>query len=299
MSKEVNATLQIPGKAPAEIWPLLTEGAHLVHWFAEHAAVELPGEYRFWGKYTPDTPGPDSRHVAQVAASAPDVAGTGGRLSFAWHLRGQDTQLALMLAPADGGTELRLQHSGLGERINQNGAVHDFWYTVLSNLRLYALTGRPQQLVEYGPRPGTGMTVEVEVAAAPEAIFPYLIEPEFMARVWQDENVRVEPVVGGVYDYGWQTGGPRRILALDPPRLLSFSWLYPPETAESVVTWRLAALDSGHTRLSLTHEGFTAGDDHEEYRAGWFSFLALIKGMVELEGRWSRIVLKGSQHGEA
>lgn len=299
MSKEVRATLVIPGKAPDEIWPLLAQGAQLEQWFCEAAAVDLAqARFDFWGRYTPDTPGPGAGHVSSVAAAPPDGNGNGGRLSFAWQLRGQPTRVELSLHAAGDGTELKLHHSALGERLNQKGALHDFWYSALENLRLYALTGRPQQFVEYGALAGTSMTVEVEIAAPPERVFQLLIEPAQMARLWDDERIAVEPRVGGVYDYGWKEGGPRRILALDPPRLLSFSWLYPPETEESTVTWRLAAIDGG-TRLSLTHEGFIAGADHEEYRAGWFSFLAIIKGISELESRWTRVRMQGSAHGEA
>jgi len=299
MSKEVFATLTIPGMTPGEVWPLLTEAGHLTKWLAEQAEADLAaGVYRFWGKYTPDVPNASAGHMQLTGFSTP--AGNGAaRLSINWQLRGQATTVEFTLAPSAEGTELKVHHAALGERMNQKGALHDFWYSVLSNLRLYALTGRAQQLVEYGALPGTSMTVEVAIASSPEAIFRYLIEPEFIAKVWQDENVQVEPVVGGVYDYGWSTGGPRRILAVDPPRLLSFSWLYPPETEESTVTWQLSDLGNGMTRLSLTHAGFIAGTDHEEYRAGWFSFLALIKGLVELGARWSCIIVKGSAHGEA
>jgi uncharacterized protein YndB with AHSA1/START domain len=300
MPKEVFATLLLPGITPDQLWPLLTEAGNLAQWFCEAAEVDLPGGvYRFWGRYTPDTPQATAHQTRLDGWTEPATDGSGGWLSFGWHLRGQDTHIELTLAPADGGTEIKVHHGALGERMNSKGALHDFWYSVLANLELYALTGRRQQLVEYGARPGTSLQVEVEIAAPAAAIFPYLIEPGFMARIWQDEKVQVEPRVGGVYDYGWETGGPRRILALDPPRLLSFSWLYPPETVESTVTWRLTDLTEDVTRLSLTHEGFPAGDDHEEYRAGWFSFLALIKGMVELGGRWSQIVLTGSAHGAA
>jgi uncharacterized protein YndB with AHSA1/START domain len=299
MSKEVLAVLEIPGKPPAEVWPLLAEARHLERWLAEHAETNLAaGVYRFWGRCTPDTPAADAAAQQLTACSGPDNAGQAS-LSFAWQLRGQATSVELALVPGDAGSQVIVRHSALGDRINKKGAVHDFWYSALENLRLYAVTGRAQQLVEYGPRPGTSMSVEVEIAAPPEAIFPLLIEPAQMARLWDDEQIRVEPVVGGAYDYGWKDGGPRRILALDPPRLLSFSWLYPPETEESTVTWQLEDCGGGLTRLRLTHEGFAAGDDHEEYRAGWFSFLAIIKGIVELGARWTRVRMRGSQHGEA
>ena len=54
----------------------------------------------------------------------------------------------------------------------------------------------------------------------------------------------------------------------------------------------------GITRLTLEHGGFAADYDDEEYRAGWFSFLAAIKALVELGADWSRVSVKGVEHGE-
>jgi len=300
MAKELFATLLIPGVTPGEVWPMLTDAQRLTHWFCASAEVDLQGGiYHFWGRFTPDTPEPDATVITLEMWAAPDSAGHGGQLNYTWLLREQETVVAITLEPQGEGTVVKVHHSALGERLNSKGAVHDFWYSVLANLRLYALTGRQQQLVEYGAMTGSRLEVEVEIAAPAERIFRYLIEPQSMGEIWGEDTIKVEPQVGGVYDYGWAAGGPRRILALDPPHLLSFTWLYPPETEESTVTWQLTELGAGITRLSLTHEGFAPGTDHEEYRAGWFSFLAIIKGLNELGERWTKIDITGSPHGEA
>lgn len=299
MSKEIFAELMIPGKAPAEVWPLLSESNQLTAWFCEYAEIDLPGgSFNFWGRHTPDTPAADSGHVRLADWAAPDATGSSARLAFAWRLRGQDTHVVIELAPMAGGTQVKLHHSALAERLERKGSLHDFWIAAIENLRLCALSGRRQQFVEYGALPGTSMAAAVDIAAPAEEIFRCLIEPEWMAKLWNDMQITVEPVVGGVYSYGWSDGGPKQILALDPPQLLSFSWRYPPETEDSVVTWRLFDLGGGMTRLSLTHEGFLPGVDHEEYRAGWFSFLAIIKGICELDERWTRVSVRGGEHGE-
>jgi uncharacterized protein YndB with AHSA1/START domain len=300
MSKAITATVFIPGIAPKAVWALITDAEHLQRWFCEQAEADLPsGLYRFWGKYTPDAPCPLSEHVQLGEHRLPDAHGAGALLTYTWQLRGQETSVTVTLGAQDGGTLVGVLHSALGERMNSKGAVHDFWYTVLEALRLLALTGKAQSLPEYGPKPGTSLLVEVDIAAPRESIFRCLIEPEWMSKLWLDKNITVEPRVGGVYDYGWKEGGPRRITALDPPNLLAFTWIYPPETEETIVTWRLADLGGGFTRLSLEHSGFAADYDDEEYRAGWFSFLAIIKGICELGERWRRVSVKGVAHGGA
>jgi uncharacterized protein YndB with AHSA1/START domain len=301
MSKEILARVNIPGIGPQQVWPLLSSAPALGRWFCEHAEVDLPaGRFNFWGSLTPDTPARGAGHLRLRDWSEPETGtGEGGAIAFDWFLRGQQTGVTISLAPSADGTEVAVQHSALGERLTSKGAVHDFWYTVLENLRLLALTGRGQALPEYGPKPASSLMVQVDISAPPAEIFRCLIEPAWMAKLWNDESIKVEPMPGGIYDYGWKEGGPRHIVQIDAPRLLSFTWVYPPETQETLVTWRLDEIGDGLTRLSLTHSGFAPDYDDEEYRAGWFSFLAIIKGICELGDRWQRVSIKGIAHGEA
>ena len=39
---------------PKVVYEALTDPAALRVWLAEHAEVDLPGKYEFWGRYTPD-----------------------------------------------------------------------------------------------------------------------------------------------------------------------------------------------------------------------------------------------------
>jgi uncharacterized protein YndB with AHSA1/START domain len=299
MSKEINATLHIPGKSPDDLWALLSDATALTEWFCEHAEVDFAGgRFSFWGKYTPDTPGLGSGHVHLVAWEASED-GKPGRLDFTWRLRGQDTSVEIAVEEAGDGTDVTVHHGALNDRLTHKAAIHDFWYTVLENLRLFALTGRPQDLPEYGSHPGASLRVKTDVAAKQADIFRYLAEPEYVAKVWEDKNVAIDLKPGGTYNYGWEQGGPRQVVAVDAPRMLSFTWRYPPETEDSVVTWRLDDSADGGTQLSLEHKGFSADHDDEEYRAGWFSFLAIIKGIIELGDRWSRVQITGSEHGDA
>lgn len=299
--KEILCKLSIPGVAPGQVWPLLSSARELTRWFCEKAEVDLPaGRFNFWGVLTPDAPAETAAHIHLSGWHAPaEPGGEGGGLAFDWFLRGQQTSVDISLVPMPDGTAVEVHHSALGERLTSKGAVHDFWYSALENLRLLALTGKPQTLPEYGPKPGSSLMVQVDIAASREDIFRCLIDPQWMSKLWDDEKIVVEPQPGGVYDYGWKEGGPRRIVAIEAPNLLSFTWVYPPETEETLVTWKLEDLGGGLTRLSLTHSGFAPDYDDEEYRAGWFSFLAIIKGICELGQRWQRVSIKGIQHGEA
>jgi uncharacterized protein YndB with AHSA1/START domain len=299
MNKEITATLHIPGISPAQVWAAFSDATALTEWFSEHAEVDLANKrFSFWGKHTPDTPGLGSGHVHLQDWAAPSEE-TPGRLSFQWRLRGQDTTAEIGIAAGGDGTDVTVHHGALSDRITHKGAVHDFWYTVLENLRLFVLTGKPQDLPEYGPKPGDALRIGTLIAAPAAEVFRYVAEPDYIAKVWDDKNVTVDLRPGGTYSYGWEQGGPREVVAVDPPHMLSFTWRYPPETEDSVVTWRLDVAGADVTRLSLEHKGFSADHDDEEYRAGWFSFLAIMKGICELGDRWSRVQLTGVPHGEA
>ena len=39
---------------PKVVYEALTDPAALRVWLAEHADVDLPGKYEFWGRFTPD-----------------------------------------------------------------------------------------------------------------------------------------------------------------------------------------------------------------------------------------------------
>lgn len=299
MAKNIEAQVFFPRTAPAEVFALLTDAYLLNAWFAEAADVDLAARcYNFWGKHTPETP-TQKDEVSSVIRFTLPISGAAETtvLSISWLLAGTASRVEYSLAARDGGTQLRVQHSGLADRVEGQGAMHDFWIAKLETLRLYLLTGRPQEQLRYGPQPGSSLKLAVGISASAAEVFPYLIEPESVAKLWDDEHVVIEPQVGGKYDYGWEQGGPKQILALEAPHLLSFSWRYPPETEDTTVTWSLAEL-GGTTSLSLEHSGFPPETSREDYRAGWFAFLIQIKSIVELGADWTRVAVTGAAHGE-
>lgn len=67
----------------------LTDAEALRTWLAEHAEVDLPHRYAFWGRYTPDGAEPHQRvlHVDDRT------------LRLEWTVKGQATTTEIMLAP--------------------------------------------------------------------------------------------------------------------------------------------------------------------------------------------------------
>jgi uncharacterized protein YndB with AHSA1/START domain len=288
---ELQASLTIQ-QSPQRVFELLSSASDLEMWFCEHAEVNLDrGVYSFWGIHTPDTPFRDSNH-ARLIDKVTDES-----LSFEWELRGSTSRVDYTLAagPA-GGCLLSVRHSSLSRRADEQAAMHDFWYSTLENLRLLAMTGRMQQMCDYRHIVGPAIEVQIDIAGSAAEVFDKIANPQQIDRYF-GENAVVEPVVGGRFDYGWKAGGPISILELEPPTMLVYSWRYD-EDYDTVVRWQLAE-SGGRTRLSLVHSGFPDNYESEGYRSGWFSFLSIIKGMVELKGDWQMVKISGLEHGEA
>ena len=80
----IEADLRLRAVVPAPpktVYGALTDPAALRVWLAEHAEVELPGKYEFWGRYTPDGTEPHQR-VLHVDESS---------IRFAWTVDGVET----------------------------------------------------------------------------------------------------------------------------------------------------------------------------------------------------------------
>src|SRR5215510_591861 len=73
---------------PKVVYEALTDPAALRVWLAEHADVDLPGKYEFWGRYTPDGAEPHQRvlHVDEHT------------IRFAWTVEGVETTSEFQLA---------------------------------------------------------------------------------------------------------------------------------------------------------------------------------------------------------
>ena len=86
---------------PKVVYEALTDPAALRVWLAEHAHVDLPGTYEFWGRFTPDGAEPHQRvlHVDERT------------IRFAWTVEGVESTVQFELAEDEDGTLVTLTQS--------------------------------------------------------------------------------------------------------------------------------------------------------------------------------------------
>jgi uncharacterized protein YndB with AHSA1/START domain len=131
-----------------------------------------------------------------------------------------------------------------------------------------------------------GRTLEKElfIKASPERVFRALTEKEELER-WFLVKAEVDLRPGGAIRFEW---GPStievgKILVLEPPYRLSYSW-EAMEPSPTTITFELAAENDG-TRLHLIHTGIGAGEDWDNYynsvNGGWTAHLDDLKSWLE------------------
>ena len=106
MSEMNEADMRLRAVVPASVkitYEALTDPAALRVWLTEHADVDLPGKYEFWGRYTPDGAQPHQRvlHVDERT------------ISFAWTLDGVETTTQIEVAEDEDGTLVTLSQTDL------------------------------------------------------------------------------------------------------------------------------------------------------------------------------------------
>jgi uncharacterized protein YndB with AHSA1/START domain len=120
------------------------------------------------------------------------------------------------------------------------------------------------------------VTSEVRIDAPPDAVFPFLTDPEKMVR-WKGVEATLEPSPGGRYIVN-VTGRNRAVgeyVEVDPPRRVVFTWGWegdeqlPP--GSSMVEIELIP-DGDGTIVRLTHSGLPEGADAGQLE-GWEHFL--------------------------
>jgi uncharacterized protein YndB with AHSA1/START domain len=258
------------------VYRALVEAPALMRWFCEHADISLPAKrYDFWGRFTPEAPDHSAGQHALLDAQ-PDR-----RLHFARHLFGWDTTVAYDLAARGQATLVTLSQDWLADRPY---ALMDYWSLVLENLRGWVERQAVGARCDFSAQPHGTVNVDVDIAAAPHAVFEALIRPDQIDRYIAAKAI-VEPQVGGRYDYGWDHG-PVKILELAPDQKLSYSW-GTPSNPETIVSWTLEG-SGGRTHLTLVHSGFTSDPEAKDYLGGWSKFANRIKFMVEGGAGWQK-----------
>lgn len=116
---------------------------------------------------------------------------------------------------------------------------------------------------------------EIEIAAAPETVFDYLVTEHGMLQ-WMGQHASLEPTPGGVFAVdiaGHPIRG--RYLEVDRPRRVIVSWglagssEFPP--GRSRVAFTLTAIPTG-TRVELVHDGLPE-ERMPGHADGWTHFL--------------------------
>jgi uncharacterized protein YndB with AHSA1/START domain len=246
------------------VWQALTDADELRAWFAEHAEVDLPHRYEFWGRYTPDGQAPHQKLLE---------AGTHS-LRFTWTVGGADTTVHIGLEEHGAETVLALSQTPFPtweEALAESGVksqLHTFWALALANL-VDHVEGR--ELTARCDLTASEMRARVTIDAAPAAVFDSLINPDTFAR-WFGARAGIEPHVGGRFAMGGLDAdpAPAKIIDLDPGRRLALRW------PDGLITdWELEG-SAGQTRLTIVQSGF---DETNPPYAGWMGWLG---GVAEL-----------------
>jgi uncharacterized protein YndB with AHSA1/START domain len=270
--------IQIDVEAPpSRVFQALAESKELEQWFAEKAFVS-PGEkrYDFWGRFTPEAPGPEAGRHRLLAFEPP------ARLGFNWRVRGEETAVEIRLEKNSRGTALRLTQEVPGRPKTQL-SLGDFWALSLENLRHWIKNGTPPVRCDYSSPPRGEVKLALEIEAEPQAVFRGLTRTEDLDR-WISAKAEIEPEVGGRFTFGWVGEGPVKILDLVPNQRLSYSWHHEGEP-DTIVTWTLEG-SSGRTRLLLVHSGFQADRESEDFRTGWLKHVLWLKALLEEGPSW-------------
>ncbi|GGR73628.1 hypothetical protein GCM10010169_17060 [Micromonospora fulviviridis] len=249
--------------APAEaVRRALTDPAELRVWLAEHAEVELPRRYEFWGRYTPEGDAPHQRLLHADERT----------LRFAWTLDGVETTTEFELTPEGGSTVLTLRqsHFDFAEAMNGSsirGVLQTFWALAIANLNAH-LEGRP--LLPRTDFTSADLRGELLIDAPMDKVWTSLTDSE-QASAWFGFPIGIEPWVGGRYAMGgFDAGYAAKVVDLTPGRAISVDW-----GPTGVSSWELAE-SGGRTKLTFVQSGFDEGNPPY---AAWTGTVA---GLAEL-----------------
>jgi uncharacterized protein YndB with AHSA1/START domain len=249
----------------------LTDAAELRTWFAEHAEVDLPGRYAFWGRYTPDGDAPHQRLLHTDAHT----------LRFAWTIDGVETTTALTLT--DEGPDSTLvtvaqSHFDFNDVITGasiRGVLQTFWALALANL-VDHVEGRP--ITPRTDFTSADLSATVTIAAPASDVYASILDSAKVTE-WFGYPVGIEPRVGGRFQMGGlDTEGPAAIIVdLVPDERISIDW-----GPHGIGTWELAGSD-GRTTLRIVQSGFD-GEPPYPMWTGIVSGVASLRRFHELPG---------------
>lgn len=285
MMQHSHTTVELPFPSAAIYRAWTTETA-VKFWLTPCARIDIAqGIFELWGPALPEAPTAPATRLIQTRDNE--------LLEFAWRVRGGEGTVRIELTARGESTHLSLRTT-LPAMQTGMAHPHDFFSTAIENLRRHLAAGAPAWFPQYGTQTEGDPSLSIEIEAAPEQVFDALINPAQLNR-YIGPNATVEPRKDGRYTYGWQGGGPIKILDIETNRKLSFNWHYPhegEEMPETVVTWTLEG-SQNRTRLTLVHSGFARKRPADDYRSGWMKYMNSMKSMLELGPLFTASRLEG------
>jgi uncharacterized protein YndB with AHSA1/START domain len=138
--------------------------------------------------------------------------------------------------------------------------------------------------MEKTPLIGRSLEKELFIKATPERVFQALTTKDDLER-WFLVKAEVDLRPGGAIRFEWGPGvfNVGKILVLEPPHRLSYSW-EALEPSPTTITFELTAENDG-TRLHLIHTGIGEGEDWDTYytsvNGGWNAHLTNLTAWLE------------------
>jgi uncharacterized protein YndB with AHSA1/START domain len=126
------------------------------------------------------------------------------------------------------------------------------------------------------------ITASVRIAAPPEVVFPYFIDPQLLV-TWIGESADLDARPGGTFAVDFSgTKARGSYVAVEPPHRVVFTWGIPEDATlppgSSTVEVVLVA-DGGDTIVSLTHRDLPL-DREPSHREGWEHCMAALAAAV-------------------
>ncbi len=127
------------------------------------------------------------------------------------------------------------------------------------------------------------LTVEKEYNYPIEKVWKAITNPEAIAKWFIPGDFK--PVVGSEYSFENEYTKVRgKIINLEEPVLMVYSWIKENTEIETIVSWKLKETESG-TKLTILHEGIEKYKDHPDLykrnEEGWVMVLGLIENYLE------------------
>ncbi|WP_062430464.1 SRPBCC family protein [Herbidospora daliensis] len=262
------------------VFHALTDPAELRVWFAEHAEVDLPNRYDFWGRHTLEG---DAPHQRVLEASDEHI-------KFAWTLDGTETTTEIRLTETDGETLVAVYQSHFDRNLLFSGstsplvALETFWALALGNLADHVEGRTLGPKVDYTAKVGE-FSATLTVDAPADRVRTALTDSE-QATAWFGYPIGIEPEVGGRFAMGGlEAAGDHaaRFVSLDATSA-TIDW------GGMVTSWELEG-SGGQTTLTFVTSGFDAANPPYAAWGGWLSGLVELRRYLE-QPNWRSVFVQ-------